>query len=170
MGGRERPSDLSDWNADTTRMLARLHHEYLTALDLHNALATSPYRVAGQAVSLADIRLPIFLAGTARDHISPWRSVYKLHHRGDAEIGFVLASGGHNAGILAEPGHAQRSWQIGCRPAHGPWVEPGQWPQQTPVQPGSWWPAWAARLAARSSAPQAPKPLPRRALPGAAPA
>ena len=145
-----------DWNADVTRMPARLpartHHEYLTALYLHNALATSQCRVAGQAVSLADIRLPVFLVGTARDHISPWRSVYKLHHQCGAQITFVLTSGGHNAGIISEPGHAQRSYQIGCRSAQGAWVEPGQWARQTPQHEGSWWPAWQAWLAERSSA------------------
>ena len=169
MGERERPSDLMDWNADATRMPARMHHEYLTALYLRNALATSRYRVAGQAVSLADIRLPVFLVGTARDHISPWRSVYKLHHLCDAEISFVLASGGHNAGILSEPGHARRSYQIGHRAAQGAWVEPGQWAREAARHEGSWWPAWQAWLAARSSAPQAPQPLPRKAVLAAAP-
>ena len=169
MGEREKPSDLMDWNADVTRMPARMHHEYLTALYLHNALATSQYRVADQAVSLADLRMPIFLVGTARDHISPWRSVYKLHHLCAAEISFVLASGGHNAGIIAEPGHAQRSYQIASRPARGAWVEAGEWARQAPQQAGSWWPAWAAWLGARSSARQAPAALPQRAVLGDAP-
>ena len=39
MGEREQRTDLMAWNADTTRMPARMHHEYLTALYLHNALA-----------------------------------------------------------------------------------------------------------------------------------
>jgi polyhydroxyalkanoate synthase len=138
MGEREQRTDLMAWNADTTRMPARMHHEYLTALYLHNALATSSYRVEGRAVSLADLRLPVFLVGTERDHISPWRSVYKLHHLCDAEITFVLTSGGHNAGIVSEPGHANRSYRIDCRAAQGPWVEHEQWLQQAPTHEGSW--------------------------------
>ena len=64
-------------------------------------------------MSLTDIDVPVFLVGTERDHISPWRSVYKLHHLCDTEITFVLTNGGHNAGIVSEPGHAGRSYQIG---------------------------------------------------------
>ena len=169
MGEREQPNDLMAWNADTTRMPARMHHEYLTSLYLHNALASSAYRVEGRAVSLADIRLPLFMVGTRRDHISPWASVYKLHHLCDAEISFVLASGGHNAGIVSEPGHANRSFQIGIRSAHGVWREHDQWAAQAPVHIGSWWPAWQQWLAARSS-PKAPaRSLPAKTVLGAAP-
>ena len=164
MGEREQSTDLMAWNADTTRMPARMHHEYLTALYLHNALATSSYRVEGRAVSLADIRIPVFLVGTERDHISPWRSVYKLHHLCDTEITFVLTSGGHNAGIVSEPGHANRNFRINCRPAHGAWTEPAQWLDDAAQHEGSWWPAWHEWLAARSSRPQRPPPLPAAAV------
>jgi polyhydroxyalkanoate synthase len=80
MGERDQGNDLMAWNADTTRMPARMHHEYLTSLYLNNALANGSYRVDGRAVSLGDLHLPVFLVGTERDHVSPWRSVYKLHH------------------------------------------------------------------------------------------
>lgn len=162
MGEREKRSDLTAWNADTTRMPARMHHEYLIALYLHNELASSSYRVDGHAVSLIDIDVPVFLVGTERDHISPWRSVYKLHHLCDTELTFVLTNGGHNAGILSEPGHAGRRYQIGVRPAHGPWVQREQWLRQTPTHEGSWWPAWHDWLAARSSPLQPARPIPAR--------
>ena len=169
MGEREQLTDLTAWNADTTRLPARMHHEYLTALYLHNALATSNYRVNGRAVSLADIRLPIFLVGTERDHISPWRSVYKLHHLCDSEITFVLAAGGHNAGIVSEPGHANRYFQIACRAEHSPWIPHEQWQAQAPRHEGSWWPAWQQWLAAYSSARVPAKPIPVKAALGPAP-
>jgi polyhydroxyalkanoate synthase subunit PhaC len=163
MGEREQRTDLMAWNADTTRLPARMHHEYLSALYLHNALATSNYRVQGHAVSLADIRLPVFLVGTERDHISPWRSVYKLHHLCDAEITFVLAAGGHNAGIVSEPGHANRYFQIACRAEHSPWVAHRAWQQQAPRHEGSWWPAWRQWLAAYSGPPVAAKAIAAKA-------
>ena len=169
MGEREQRTDLMAWNADVTRMPARMHHEYLTALYLHNALATSSYRVDSRAVSLADLRLPVFMVGTERDHISPWRSVYKLHHLCDAEITFVLTVGGHNAGILSEPGHPGRSFKSACRPAQGAWVEHEAWAARAERRDGSWWPAWQTWLAARSSPPVRAQPIPKRAVLGDAP-
>ncbi|GMV46480.1 MAG: polyhydroxyalkanoate synthase [Pseudomonadota bacterium] len=169
MGEREQTSDLMAWNADTTRMPARMHHEYLSALYLHNALATSSYRVGGRPVSLADVRLPVFMVGTERDHISPWRSVYKLHHLCDAEITFVLTVGGHNAGIVSEPGHAQRSYRIGTRPAEGAWIDADEWLAAAARHDGSWWPAWHDWLAARSGPLQRAPALPRQAVLGDAP-
>ena len=169
LGEREQPNDLMAWNADTTRMPARMHREYLTTLYLNNALANSSYVALGLAVSLADIRLPVFMVGTERDHVSPWRSVYKLHHLCDAEITFVLTRGGHNAGIVSEPGHAGRSFRVDTRPADAPWVEPGLWTRQAPQRSGSWWPTWHGWLAARSSPRRPARPLPPQAVLGLAP-
>lgn len=172
MGEREQPSDLMAWNSDTTRMPARMHHEYLVSLYLHNALAMGSYRVGGhdgRTVSLADLHLPVFLVGTTRDHVSPWRSVYKLHHLCEAEITFALASGGHNAGIVSEPGHPHRSYRLATRRSHGPWMPPAEWERGAPVHDGSWWPAWQQWLARHSSRRRSARPLPRGTSLGAAP-
>ena len=172
MGEREQPGDLMAWNSDTTRMPSRMHHEYLTSLYLHNALAMGGYRVggsSGRTVSLADLRVPVFMVGTARDHVSPWRSVYKLHHLCEAEITFVLTSGGHNAGIVSEPGHAHRSYRMATRPAEGRWVVADEWQSRAATHEGSWWPAWQQWLTSHSSQRVAPKPLARGASLGAAP-
>ncbi len=172
MGEREQPSDLMAWNSDTTRMPARMHHEYLVSLYLHNALAMGTFRIGeapGHALSLADLQLPVFAVGTTRDHVSPWRSVYKLHHLCEAEITFALVSGGHNAGIVSEPGHAHRSYRIATRPAHGPWIAADDWTARATEHEGSWWPAWQQWLARRSSRRRAPTRLARGTSLGPAP-
>lgn len=162
MGEREQGNDLMAWNADTTRLPARMHHEYLVALYLKNALANGRYRVGGKPVSLADLRLPIFAVGTERDHVSPWRSVYKLHLLTDTEITFVLTSGGHNAGIISEPGHPRRSYRIGSRKERAEWEDADEWLASSRQEEGSWWPAWQHWLAAHSSTPIKAKAIPAR--------
>jgi len=70
-----------------------------------------------------------------------------------------LTSGGHNAGIVSEPGHAHRSYQHTTRLADEPSIDADTWQAAMPVQEGSWWPIWQGWLAKRSSGRGAPPPL-----------
>jgi len=163
MGERAPVSDLMAWNADTTRMPARMHGRYLRELFLNNALSEGRYRVHGEPITLFNIQLPIFCVATTADHVAPWRSVYKLHYLTPAEITFVLTTGGHNAGIVNSPERTDRSYQILCRPAAGHYIGHQQWLQQAPQHAGSWWPAWIDWLNRHSSVAIAPPVL---GLPG----
>ncbi|APW37256.1 poly-beta-hydroxybutyrate polymerase [Rhodoferax koreense] len=159
LGARLPPNDLTAWNLDTTRMPYQMHVQYLKSLYRDNALARGAYQVGDHPVALSDLDVPVFAVGTLKDHISPWRSVYKLHLLTDAELSFVLTSGGHNAGILSEPGHAGRSYRIHGRPRNGKYLGPEEWLAQAEEREGSWWPAWQAWLAERSGPRTAPPPM-----------
>jgi len=165
-GERDTMNDLMAWNADLTRMPYRMHAEYLRRLFLHNDLAEGRYEVGGRPVALTDIRAPIFAVGTTKDHVAPWRSTYKIHLLTDTEVTYVLTSGGHNAGIVSEPGHPRRQYQIASN-GQGKHKSADEWAAATPARQGSWWPAWAAWLAARSSGRVAPPAMgaPQRGLP-----
>ncbi|MFZ6750298.1 PHA/PHB synthase family protein [Undibacterium sp. Ren11W] len=155
LGSRTAANDLMSWNADTTRMPYRMHSEYLKHLFLHNDLAEGRYEVNGAAIALNDLRVPMFVVGTARDHVSPWRSVYKINLLSDAPIEFVLASGGHNAGIVSEPGHARRSYQYLPAEARSKnYSAPEAWLRAATTEPGSWWIHWQQWLAQHSSTKQ----------------
>lgn len=156
MGEREPMIDLMAWNADATRMPYRMHSEYLRRLFLDNDLAEGRYRVGGKQIALNDIQTPIFAVGTARDHVAPWHSVYKIHLFTDAEVTFALASGGHNGGIVAAPGRGHQSFQLLTRKSAGHYLDPDTWAAAAPRKDGSWWPEWVAWLTARSGSPVSP--------------
>jgi polyhydroxyalkanoate synthase len=156
LGQDEVDFDMMSWNADVTRLPARMHSEYLSSLFLNNALAAGQYRVAGETVALMDINAPMLVVGTARDHVSPWRSVYKIHLQTYTQVTFILAAGGHNAGIVSEPGRPRRSYQIACAEHGQGWVDPDQWVASAPLREGSWWEAMHTWLHDRSGKPVAP--------------
>jgi len=156
MGERAASSDLMAWNADATRLPYRMHSEYLRKLFLNNDLAGGRYLVEGRPISLSDIHTPMFVVGTLRDHVAPWKSVYKIHYQADADVTFVLASGGHNAGIVAPPGEAGHSYRIKTEMAHATYTGPDEWLNTVPSREGSWWPEWTKFLSARSGEPAAP--------------
>ena len=156
LGDRAPMNDLMAWNADATRMPAKMHSQYLRRLFLNNDLSEGRYPVNGQPVALSDLTTPIFMVGTVTDHVAPWRSVYKLHQETAAEITFTLTSGGHNAGVVNPPGNPHRHYQLLTRPAGGSQLTADDWLATAPEAQGSWWPAWLAWLQARSGQPAKP--------------
>ena len=92
LGERTPVFDLMAWNAEATRMPAKMHLQYLRRLFLNNDLSEGRYPVNDTLVQLADLSVPVFMVGTETDHVAPWRSVYKLHPKSPAEITFVLTA------------------------------------------------------------------------------
>jgi polyhydroxyalkanoate synthase subunit PhaC len=163
LGKDDLPTDIGVWNGDTTRMPARMHSEYLRGLFLENRLSAGRFAVEGRVIALKDIAAPIFVVGTETDHIAPWRSVYKAQLFTDSELTFVLTKGGHNGGILSEPGHSNRHYRIGHREAGALYIGPDAWLAQHDPAPGSWWPKLSSWLAQRSGQRGSP---PRMGAPG----
>jgi len=159
LGEREHRNDLMAWNADATRMPYRMQSEYLRLFFLDNDLAEGRFFIEGKPVAIAEITVPMFVVGTETDHIAPWRSVYKIHLLNQGDITFVLTSGGHNAGIVSEPGHQHRHFRIARRLRGSPYLSPDNWQMAAAEEAGSWWPKWVAWLKSHSSDPKPPPPL-----------
>jgi polyhydroxyalkanoate synthase len=156
LGERRPPNDLMAWNADPTRMPYRAHSEYLRSLFLENELATGHYEVGGRPIAVSEIQVPVFAVATVSDHVAPWKSVFKINLlAGTQDVTFLLTTGGHNAGIVSEPGHAGRSYRLATRRRGDVYVDPESWQAATPQHDGSWWPAWQAWIAGHSTGPVA---------------
>ncbi len=135
--------DLLFWNADSTRMPACLHEQYLRWFYVENRLAKGELEAAGGRIDLASIMVPTYHVATAEDHIAPAESVY----RGSRLIGgakrFVLAGSGHIAGIINPPAPGKHGYL-----ADGPETSENldAWTDGAKSQDGSWWSDWAAWL------------------------
>ena len=151
LGEPDLPTDVTVWVNDTTRMPARMHSEYLRGIFLENRISAGRFAVDGKVIALKDISGPVFVIGTETDHIAPWRSVYKTALFTDCDLHFLLTKGGHNSGILSEPGHRGRHYRIGHRPALALYRDPDTWLAAHDPVPGSWWPEWSKWLARQSS-------------------
>jgi polyhydroxyalkanoate synthase len=150
LGESDTGMDLMSWNADATRLPARMHSEYLNELFLKNSLSRGHCHVLGHSIALIDIAAPLLVVGTDKDHVSPWKSVYKIFLQTETDQTFILASGGHNAGIVSEPGHPHRHYWMRHADAGSGWLEPEAWMQQAKKTEGSWWPAWADWMASHA--------------------
>jgi polyhydroxyalkanoate synthase len=158
-GRREPLTDLMAWNADATRMPFRMHSEYLRRVFLQNDFSEGRYDVDGRPAMLSDIRAPLFVVGTEKDHVAPWQSVYKILLPTDTGVSFLLTSGGHNAGIVSEPGHPRRHYRVSHHQANDSYMDPDTWYRQMPSHEGSWWPEWQSWLARHSKGRSAPPPM-----------
>jgi polyhydroxyalkanoate synthase subunit PhaC len=172
LGQDDLPTDMGVWVADTTRMPARMHSEYLRGLFLENRLTAGRFAVEGGVIALKDIAVPMFVVATETDHIAPWKSVYKTQLFTDSDLTFVLTSGGHNSGIVNEPGTSRRRYRWSHRPASAHYHSAEEWSARAAAVEGSWWPRWTDWLKMQSSGQVLPPGMaaPDRGLPSVAPA
>ncbi|KTD07796.1 PHA synthase [Legionella jamestowniensis] len=168
MSGRQRGLiDLLAWNADATRMPYKMHSEYLEKLFLNNDFAAGRFAIEGKHIVAENIHLPTFAVSTEKDHVAPWRSVYKIHLMMNNDITFVLTSGGHNAGIVSEPGHKGRSYHIRERKKDSNFIDADHWVKMAEKRKGSWWVAWHEWLIKHSSEKRVRPPKLDSSLPSA---
>ena len=170
LGERPKMFDLLAWNADATRMPYRMHSQYLRQLFLKNDLAEGRMAINGIMLALESIRVPTFAVGTSRDHVSPWTSVFKIHHQIAGDLTFVLADGGHNAGIVPGLVADGRTFQVARRTQGQPTRDPPTWEASAQRLPGSWWHAWSHWLSFHSSASAPPPHMGTEACPPLCPA
>jgi polyhydroxyalkanoate synthase len=152
LGMRKPLTDLMAWNADATRLPCRMHTEYLRNLFLNNELAEGKYIVNHKPIALTDISIPIFVIATEKDHVSPWRSVFKINLLTNSEVTFALTSGGHNVGIVSLPTKTtKRYFRLLTTKENHRYIDPDSWYQSIKPQPGSWWPKWEKWIIKQSS-------------------
>jgi polyhydroxyalkanoate synthase subunit PhaC len=144
--GRKPPAfDILFWNADTTRMSAKLHADFV-GLGLENHLVTpGSMRALGIPVDLSRIEVDAYVVAGIADHITPWQNCYRTTQLVGGDSRFVLSTSGHIAALVNPPGNPRASYQTNKdNPA-----DPQQWLRTAETQQGSWWPDLVAWLGER---------------------
>jgi polyhydroxyalkanoate synthase subunit PhaC len=152
--GNEPPAfDLLYWNSDSTNLPGPMFCWYLRNTYLENSLKEpGKLVVAGEAVDLANIDVPVFIYGSREDHIVPWTAAYAsmnlLNRAKPKENRFVLGASGHIAGVINPASKNKRSyWTNEAGVKAGKPVPAAKWLDGATEHRGSWWPQWAKFLA-----------------------
>jgi polyhydroxyalkanoate synthase subunit PhaC len=140
------PFDILYWNADTTRLPAALHRDFIR-LALDNALVKPDAAVMlGSPVDLTKVDTDAYVVAGIADHLCPWQSCYRTTQLLGGEITFVLSTSGHIASMVNPPDNPKATFQVA---AQNP-ADPGEWLADAATVSGSWWPHYSTWLADRS--------------------
>jgi poly[(R)-3-hydroxyalkanoate] polymerase subunit PhaC len=145
--GRQPPAfDILFWNADTTRMTAGLHADFVDLAMANHLVTPGAMRVLGHAVDLSKLKVDAYLVAGMADHLTPWQSCYRSTQLLGGDCRFVLSTSGHIAALVNPPGNPKASYQTNKdNPA-----DARRWLRTAQTQQGSWWPDLGAWLAERS--------------------
>jgi polyhydroxyalkanoate synthase len=138
--------DILFWNADTTRMTAALHRDFID-IAVGNAL-TKPgtATMLGTPVDLSAVTVDTYLTAGIADHLCPWQACYRSSQMLGGKSRFVLSTSGHIASLVNPPGNPKSTFQVaGSTPA-----DPQEWLAQARTEKGSWWPDFMTWLGERS--------------------
>ena len=155
------PFDLLYWNADSTRMPARMHSFYLRNMYLKNALGVpGGISLAGVPIDLSRVKVPSYFISTVEDHIAPWKTTYKGARYLGGPVRFVLGGSGHIAGIVNPPAAKKyHYWTNDALPETA-----DQWLASATQQPGSWWADWQRWLDQLNAGDKVPARIPANAI------
>jgi len=145
LGKKPFPFDLLYWNADSTRLPAANHAFYLREFYHLNRLSKGELQLGGVKLDLKRVKIPIYELSTRDDHIAPASSVFIGSKLFGGPVRFVLAGSGHIAGVINPPAKKKYQFWSGA-----PAASLAEWMSKAAETPGSWWPDWAAWLAALS--------------------
>src|ERR1044072_6741271 len=161
LGNDPFPFDLLYWNADSTRMPARMHSYYLRNMYLKNLMGVpGGIELKGVPIDLGAVRTPAYFISTVEDHIAPWKTTYKGAKYLGGPVRFVLGGSGHIAGIVNPP--AAKKYHYWANEELPP--PPDAWFAGASKIPGSWWEDWEAWIERLNGGARVPARAPQDVL------
>ena len=140
--------DILYWNADTTRLPARLHGDYIDLYFTNPFVNPGRLTLNGVTVDMSKLRGKVdsYVVGGVTDHITPWKVAYKSACILGDNTTFVLSNSGHLQSLLNPPTNKKASYTIGAINPAGP----DAFASSAERRQGSWWLDWRDWLHKRS--------------------
>ncbi len=134
--GKKPPAfDILFWNADTTRMTAGLHADFVD-LAVDNELVTAGrLTVLGVPIDLSRVDCDAYVVAGIADHITPWENCYRSTALLGGTSRFVLSTSGHIAALVNPPDNPKAGYHVN---EAGP-ADPAQWLAGAETCRGTWW-------------------------------
>jgi polyhydroxyalkanoate synthase len=166
--GNDPPAfDILAWNADTTRLPAGLHSDYLDLFASNPLLQPGGISVLGKPLDLRRVEVPAYVVCAINDHLVPWQSGYMATKALGGPTEFVLSAFGHIQSLVNPPGNP-KSWYLVEGPLDG---NAEEWRAGARTEKGSWWEHWTGWVGKHSGEQRpAPRKLGSRVHPALEPA
>ncbi len=145
--GRQPPAfDILAWNADTTRLPARFHHQVLDIVAGNQLTRPGGLTVLGTPVDISRISCDTYVVGGRTDHITPWQGCYRTTQMVSGNSQFVMCSSGHIQTVVADPNHPRLGYFVNPESP----ADAEAWLAGAKRFEGSWWDHWSEWLTDRS--------------------
>jgi polyhydroxyalkanoate synthase subunit PhaC len=146
LGNQPPAFDILYWNADTTRLPAGLHGDYLDLYFTNPFLNAGKLTLNGKTIDMSRTRVDSYVIAGMTDHITPWKGVHKTAQIMGEGTTFVLSNSGHLQSLINPPTNPKASFTIGPVNPSGP----DAFLATAEKRKGSWWLDWRDWLHARS--------------------
>jgi polyhydroxyalkanoate synthase len=146
LGNQPPAFDILYWNADTTRLPAGLHGDYLDLYFTNPFVNAGKLALKGKTIDMSRIKVDSYVVAGVTDHITPWKGVHKTAQIMGEGTTFVLSNSGHLQSLLNPPANPKASFMIGTVNPSGPEA----FVAAAEKRKGSWWLDWRDWLLARS--------------------
>ncbi|MCU1600163.1 MAG: Poly-beta-hydroxybutyrate polymerase domain protein [Frankiales bacterium] len=148
--GKQPPAfDILAWNADTTRMAARLHADFLSIAMSNGLTRPGGTTVLGNEVDLQKVTVDSYVVAGVADHLCRWQNCYQSTQMLGGSSRFILSTNGHIAALVNPPGNPKSSY-LAQDDAVKPSTSAEEWQAGAEQKQGSWWPDYVAWLTERS--------------------
>ncbi len=135
LGKRPPAFDILFWNADTTRMTAGLHADFVDMAVANSLVRPDEVSVMGVPIDLGKVTVDSYISAGIADHITPWENCYRTTQLLGGTSRFVLSTSGHIAALVNPPGNPKSTFHTNDDTT----LNPKTWLKGAETHQGTWW-------------------------------